>query len=198
MTPSSKPKTPPSDNTSTDGPLSFEKVWLMFQETEIKYKETDRMLSEKFKETDITLKQQKYLFISEWGNLVESLFDGDIVTLLNQRGINVIDIIEGRKGRRDGINFEFDIITINNTEMVIVEVKTTLTPEDIRLFLKKLAQAKDWMPEYADKIVYGAVAFISEDTGSSAMAEKNGLFVIKATGDSASIVNADNFVPKSW
>jgi hypothetical protein len=170
----------------------------MFQETEIKYKETDRMLSEKFKETDITLKQQKYLFISEWGNLVESLFDGDIVTLLNQRGINVIDIIEGRKGRRDGINFEFDIITINNTEMVIVEVKTTLTPEDIRLFLKKLAQAKDWMPEYADKIVYGAVAFISEDTGSSAMAEKNGLFVIKATGDSASIVNADNFVPKSW
>ncbi len=156
------------------------------------------MLSEKFKETDITLKQQKYLFISEWGNLVESLFDGDIVTLLNQRGINVIDIIEGRKGRRDGINFEFDIITINNTEMVIVEVKTTLTPEDIRLFLKKLAQAKDWMPEYADKIVYGAVAFISEDTGSSAMAEKNGLFVIKATGDSASIVNADNFVPKSW
>ncbi|NLL10678.1 MAG: hypothetical protein GX268_07330 [Methanomicrobiales archaeon] len=198
MTPSSKPKTPPSDNTSTDSPLSFEKVWLMFQETEIKYKETDRMLSEKFKETDITLKQQKYLFISEWGNLVESLFDGDIVTLLNQRGINVIDIIEGRKGRRDGINFEFDIITINNTEMVIVEVKTTLTPEDIRLFLKKLAQAKDWMPEYADKIVYGAVAFISEDTGSSAMAEKNGLFVIKATGDSASIVNADNFVPKSW
>ena len=156
------------------------------------------MLSEKFKETDITLKQQKYLFISEWGNLVESLFDGDIVTLLNQRGINVIDIIEGRKGRRDGINFEFDIITINNTEMVIVEVKTTLTPEDIGQFLKKLTQAKDWMPEYADKIVYGAVAFISEDTGSSVMAEKNGLFVIKATGDSASIVNADNFVPKSW
>jgi Holliday junction resolvase-like predicted endonuclease len=156
------------------------------------------MLSEKFKENDKKLKEQKYLFTSEWGNLVESLVEGDIVTLLNQKGINVIDIIEGRKGRRDGINFEFDIITINNTEMVIVEVKTTLTPEDIRLFLKKLAQAKDWMPEYADKIVYGAVAFISEDTGSSAMAEKNGLFVIKATGDSASIVNADNFVPKSW
>jgi len=156
------------------------------------------MLSEKFKENDKKLKEQKYLFTSEWGNLVESLVEGDIVTLLNQKGINVIDIIEGRKGRRDGINFEFDIITINNTEMVIVEVKTTLTPEDIRQFLKKLAQAKDWMPEYADKIVYGAVAFISEDTGSSAMAEKNGLFVIKATGDSASIVNADNFVPKSW
>ena len=216
MTPSSKPKTPPSDNTSTDGPLSFEKVWLMFQETDKKFqetdkrfqetdrilsekfKETDRMLSEKFKETDKKLNKLEQLFTSQWGKLVESLVEGDIVNLLNQKGINVTDIIKRREGRRDGIDYEFDIIAINGSEMVIVEVKTTLTPEDIRHFLKKLAQAKDWMPEYADKIVYGAVAFISEDTGSSAMAEKNGLFVIKATGDSASIVNADNFVPKSW
>jgi len=138
------------------------------------------------------------LFTSQWGKLVESLVEGDIVNLLNQKGINVTDIIKRREGRRDGIDYEFDIIAINGSEMVIVEVKTTLTPEDIGQFLKKLTQAKDWMPEYADKIVYGAVAFISEDTGSSVMAEKNGLFVIKATGDSASIVNADNFVPKSW
>jgi hypothetical protein len=209
MTPSSKPKTPPSDNTSTDGPLSFEKVWLMFQETDKrfqetdrilseKFKETDRMLSEKFKETDKKLNKLEQLFTSQWGKLVESLVEGDIVNLLNQKGINVTDIIKRREGRRDGIDYEFDIIAINGSEMVIVEVKTTLTPEDIGQFLKKLTQAKDWMPEYADKIVYGAVAFISEDTGSSVMAEKNGLFVIKATGDSASIVNADNFVPKSW
>ena len=216
MTPSSKPKTPPSDNTSTDGPLSFEKVWLMFQETDKKFqetdkrfqetdrilsekfKETDRMLSEKFKETDKKLNKLEQLFTSQWGKLVESLVEGDIVNLLNQKGINVTDIIKRREGRRDGIDYEFDIIAINGSEIEIVEVKTTLRPKDIRHFLKKLAQAKDWMPEYADKIVYGAVAFISEDTGSSAMAEKNGLFVIKATGDSASIVNADNFVPKSW
>ena len=44
-------------------------------------------------------------------------------------------------------------------------------------------QAKNWMPEYA---------------GTAAMAEKNGLFVIKATGDSANIVNTDDFVPKNW
>ena len=143
MTPSSKPKTSTSsDDTITDGPLSFEKVRLMFKETDKKFQETDRVVSEKFKETDKKLNKLERLFTSQWGKLVESLVEGDIVTLLNQKGINVIDIIEGRKGRRDGINFEFDIITINNTEMVIVEVKTTLTPEDIRQFLKKLAQAK--------------------------------------------------------
>ena len=205
MTPSSKPKTSPSDNTSTDSPLSFEKVWLMFQETDKKFQETDkkfqetdRMLSEKFKETDKKLNKLERLFTSQWGKLVESLVEGDIVTLLNQKGINVTDTIKRRKGRRDGIDYEFDIIAINGSEIVIVEVKTTLRSGDIRHFLKKLVQAKDWMPEYADKTVYGAVAFISEDAGSSAMAENNGLFVIKATGDSASIVNAENFVPKNW
>ncbi|HPP77168.1 MAG TPA: hypothetical protein PLA23_02940 [Methanospirillum sp.] len=103
-----------------------------------------------------------------------------------------------RSGRRDGIDYVFDIIAINGAEVVIVEVKTTPRPEDIKHFLRKLQQAKKWMPEYADKKIYGAVAFMSEDAGARAMAEKNGLFVIRATGDSASIVNADNFVHKSW
>jgi hypothetical protein len=48
MSPSSKPKSSSPDQTNPDGPLSFEKVWLMFQETDKKFQETDR----KFKETD--------------------------------------------------------------------------------------------------------------------------------------------------
>ncbi|NLL10628.1 MAG: hypothetical protein GX268_07060 [Methanomicrobiales archaeon] len=57
---------------------------------------------------------------------------------------------------------------------------------------------KAWMPEYSDKKVYGAVAFLTEDTGTASMAEKKGLFVIRATGDSASIINDDKFIPKPW
>ena len=34
---------------------------------------------------------------------------------------------------------------------------------------------KIWMPEYSDKRVYGAVAFLTEDTGTASMAEKKGL-----------------------
>ena len=30
------------------------------------------------------------------------------------------------------------------------------------------------------------------------MVEKKGLFVIRATGDGASIINMDNFIPKAW
>ncbi|PWR76172.1 hypothetical protein ACKUB1_07280 [Methanospirillum stamsii] len=194
MAPSSKPKPSIPDQNSHDGPLSFEKVWLMFQETDKKFKETDK----KFQETDKKLNQLERLFTSQWGKLVESLVEGDIITILNQRGIEVTDTIKRRKGRRDGIDYEFDIIAINGSEIVIVEVKTTLRPEDIRNFLKKLKQAKNWMPEYAEKRIYGAVAFISEDAGTAEMADKKGLFVIRATGDSASIVNEDSFAPKVW
>jgi len=188
MTPSSKPKpSPPTEQNTPDGPLSFEKVWLMFQETDKKFKETDKKLN-----------KLERLFTSQWGKLVESLVEGDVITILNQRGIDVTDTIKRRSGRRDGVDYEFDIIAINGTEIVIVEVKTTLRPEDIRDFVDKLKQAKKWMPEYSEKKVYGAVAFISEDAGTAAMAEKNGLFVIRATGDSARIVNGNTFIPKSW
>ncbi len=194
MSSSSKPKASSPDQNTPEEPLSFEKVWLMFQETDKKFQETDR----KFKETDKKLNKLERLFVSQWGKLVESLVEGDIISILNQRGIEVTDTIKRRSGRRDGVDYEFDIIAINGTEIVIVEVKTTLRPEDVRDFLKKLKHAKTWMPEYSDKKIYGAVAFISEDAGTAAMAEKNGLFVIRATGDSASIVNKDDFVPMVW
>ena len=173
-----------------------------FQETDRllteKFQETDRLLTEKFQETDKKLNKLEQLFTSQWGKLVESLVEGDVIKILNERGIEVTDTLRRRTGRRDGIDYEFDIIAINGTDIVIIEVKTTLRPGDVRDFLKKLKQAKNWMPEYSDKNIYGAMAFISEDAGTAAMAEKKGLFVIRATGDSASIINQENFQPKIW
>jgi hypothetical protein len=202
MAPSSKAKSPHQpDSDSTETPLSFEKVWLMFQETDRKFQDTDRKFQDtdkKFQDTDKKLNRLEQLFTSQWGKLIESLVEGDVIPILNQRGIVVTDTLRRRAGHRDGIEYEFDIIAINGSEIVIIEVKTTLRPEDIKNFLKKLEQAKHWMPEYRDKRVYGAVAFLTEDAGTSAMADKKGLFVIRATGDSASIINADDFVPKTW
>ncbi|MFA5212983.1 MAG: hypothetical protein WC406_06600 [Methanoregula sp.] len=166
----------------------------MFQETDKKFQETDK----KFQDTDKKLNKLEYLFTSQWGKLLESLVGGDIITLLNQRGIEVTDIIERRSGCRDGMKYEFNIIAIAGNEIAIIEVKTTLRPGDIRDFLKNLKQAKNWMPEYSDKKIYGAVAFLTENSGTSSLAERKGLFVIRATGDSASIVNRNDFVPKCW
>ena len=190
-------------------PLDFQQVWRMFQETDRilteKFQQTDKLLTEKFKETDMQFKETDRkireldrLFTSQWGKLVESLVEGDLIKLLKERDIQVESIVLRRKGNKNGQNYEFGLIAINGTEMVIVEVKTTLRPDDIDEFNKKLWNAKTYMPEYHDKIIYGAVAFITADGSSDRMAQNKGFFVIKATGSSSSIVNEPGFMPKAY
>jgi hypothetical protein len=168
------------------------------KETDKQLKETDRMLSSKFSETDRKIRKLDQLFTSQWGKLVESLVEGDLVKLLNQKGIAVHRTVQRADGNYQGQNFEYDIIAINGAEIVIVEVKTTLRPDDVTDFHEKLWKAKTYLPEYHDKIIYGAVAFITVEGSSHRMAEKQGFFVIRATGSSSSIVNRENFKPKAF
>ena len=162
-----------------------------FKETDVKFKETDV----KFKETDKRIKEAFDLFTSQWGKLIESLVEGDLLRLLNERGIYVRDTSLRRKGSHNGHNYEFDIIAHNGKEVVIVEVKTTLRVSHVKHFLKKLQSIKKWILEYENFKIYGAVAFLTAEEASDLFAEKNGLFMIKATGDSASIINKNDFVP---
>ncbi len=163
------------------------------KETEKRFQETDT----KFKETDKRINKAFQLFESQWGKLIESLVEGDLVKILNGRGIKVHDTSLRRKGTApDGQHFEFDIIAHNGNEIVIVEVKTTLRPKDVEHFVDKLNQAKEWLDEYRNYSIYGAMAYLKADAGSDRLAEKENLFVIKATRNSASIVNELNFTPR--
>jgi len=54
------------------------------------------------------------------------------------------------------------------------------------------------MPEYHDKKIYGGVAFIIAEGASDRMAEKQGFFVIRATGNSSSIINQTDFSPRAF
>jgi hypothetical protein len=173
----------------------------LFQETERRFQETDRRFQETdrlFRETDKKLDKLDSLFNSQWGRLIESLVDGALVPLLNQRGIRVEQTTTRAKGCHEGQNWEFDIIAINGQEVVIVEVKTTLRPNDVRRFLKKLGHAKQWMRQYAHNTIYGAMAYLVADAGAETMAGHRGLFVIRATGDGAAITNGSDFSPRVW
>jgi hypothetical protein len=54
------------------------------------------------------------------------------------------------------------------------------------------------MREYAGNTVYGAMAYISADAGAEKMAQNKGLFVIRATGDSAYLENPAGFVARTY
>jgi len=216
MNPATKPSSPPPQSSDDTQPLTFEKVWLMFQETDRKFQETDRKfqetqkaLAEQTKETDHKFQETQdqirktsreiekidRQFNSLWGKFVESLVEGDLVRLLNEKQIPVSRTYQQVSGRKNEINYEFDIIAANGDEIVVVEVKTTLKSDGIRHFLSKLHHIKDWIPEFAGKTIYGAVAFIHTEENVIAHAERCGLFIIKATGNSANIINTNGFVP---
>jgi len=129
---------------------------------------------------------------------VESLVEGDLINLLNDKGIKVESTIQRIKGNRKGQNFEFDIIAENSDEIVIVEVKTTLRQKDVTDFHRRLWKSKEYLPRYKDMSIYGAMAFITAAGHSDRMAENQGLFVIRATGNSSSIVNQSGFKPKAF
>ncbi len=164
----------------------------LFKETALQMKETDRRMAE----TDRRLKKAEDLFTTQWGRLMESLVAGDLVPLLQARGIDVRKTHRRSEGRLNGEHYEFDILAVSGEEVVVVEVKTTLRPEDVTRFLTKLGRFKEWFSSYRDHRLFGAVAFLEADSNVIRQAERRGLFVIRATGSSASILNPPDFKPR--
>lgn len=173
---------------------------LRFQEAERRSQEADRRMREtarQMQETDRRLKKAENLFTTQWGRLMESLVAGDLVRLMRERNVDVERMVLPRKNRRrNAENYQVDIVAVNGREVVVVEVKTTLRPEHVGRFGSKLERFKDWWPEYRDRRVYGALAYLESWDDVTTHAERQGFFVIRATGDSASIINAENFEPR--
>ncbi len=188
---------------SKEAELQREEAKLQREKADLERKETDRYLKEISKKADIRhahlekrTRELNELFTGQWGKLIESLVKGDLVRLLNERNIQVMGLAQENFRRRNGEEYEVDIIAVNGREVVVVEVKTTLKNQHLDHFIEKLGMFKDIFPEYKDKIIYGAIAYLKANEGAHNKAEKKGLFVIRATGNSATITNQKEFSPK--
>ena len=171
------------------------------QETDRRMQETDRQTQEtrrQMRETDRRLRKTEELFNSQWGKLIEALVKGDLVALLNRRGIEVHHTMTNLERNFGGRTWEIDILAVNSSEVVAVEVKTTLKVRDVDHFLNTLRNFTELMPEYAGHVAYGAVAYLKAAESSDKYAEGQGLFVIRATGSSASITNREEFRPRTF
>ena len=183
-------------------------VWKLFKETDLRMQETDRRMKatdRTMKELQKSIRDAKELFTGQWGALIESLVEGRLVKLLKARGLDIkstgqrmqgILSYKDESGRKCERKCEVDLIAQNGKDVVAVEVKTTLDRGDVRRFLKILEHFKGYFPSYRGKRVYGALAFLRERGKALPYGESEGLFMIRATGDSAYIVNKDDFKPR--
>jgi len=165
------------------------------KETDERFKETNKQ----FKKTDKKINKLAGLFDSQWGKLMESLAEGGLLKLFQQRGIDVYQIYQRAKSRRNGQHMEMDLLLVNDDEVVVVEVKTILKADDVRDFLEDMAEFPEFFHHYRDSRIYGAVAGLRMEQKSDRFAQKQGLFVIKVGGDGMTeILNDSDFRAKDF
>lgn len=177
--------------------LGFQKIWDLFAATDRKFIETDREfkeLKQLFQRTDDKINALD----GKWGRFVEGLVMPGVKRLFRERGIVLEKVSPRMNAQKNGDHLEIDVFGVGEEHVVMVEVKSTLSVEDVKEHLHDLSRFKTFFPEYKDRQVLGAVAGIVIDEHVSRYAYQQGLFVIGQNGDAVRFLNDDKFRPKTW
>ena len=137
---------------------------------------------------------------ARWGRLMEALTEGDLPGILGDFGIEVTPPRRRMAATRGGYTREWDLVALGEEASVVVEVKTTLRPEDVRQFRTRMEEFRLWMPDFDRNgmNIHGALAYLSADESVLRHAERRGFFLIRVVGSSASIRNPPDFVPAAF
>ncbi len=158
-------------------------IWKLFRETDRRFKETEKMVN------DLT---------GKWGKFVEGLVAPGAIRMFRERGVNIERTSQRVTSHKGGEEMEIDVLCINEEDVLAIEVKSTLSVDDVNEHIERLNNFKRFFPEYKDKNVLGAVAGIVFNGNSDKFAYKQGLFVIGQTGDTVHILNDEQFKPRAW
>ncbi len=175
--------------------LTFEKVWLMFQETDRRARETD----DQIRETKELIKRlSKYIggLGMNVGEAAEEYFRGALENMTALAGIP-IEQVESFRRKRGKLEGQYDVVLISNNTVVVVEVKHKLHSTDVLRFHDlKLPLFKVLYPEYAGRKILGAVAgmTIAEDAADKAL--EMGFLLLTQSGQKIQVLNPEGFAPK--
>ena len=183
-----------------------------FQETERRFQETERILKEQSLETERILKEQSLKtdrqitrlskeignLGGKWGRFVENMVAPACETLFLNRQIPVHQVSQRVRKRLDGKTLEIDVLVTNENHVLVVEVKSSLSVDDVKELIKNLTEFRQFFPEYNQKQLYGAVAGIEIEEGADKYAYRQGLFVLAQKGENVAILNDTEFQPQTW
>ena len=95
----------------------------------------------------------------------------------------------------DGRTREFDAIAGCGEYLLINETKSRLGPSDIDSFIEVLKIARDFLPEYAERKIVGALASLYVDPSLVAAGERRGLLMLGVTDEAMEVLNSSDFHP---
>jgi len=176
-------------------PLTYEGVLEMFRETTRKIQEVAEQMKEMGKETDRRIGS----LTSRIGEIVENMVGGDIVGQFQALDIAIKshsrDKTFGTRGTDE--SGQIDVFLENGDLVILVEVKTRLTDDDVREHIERLEKYR--LHGDDKRRILGAVAgaVVSDDVIK--FAHRQGLYVIVQSGEAVEIVTPPTgFKRKEW
>jgi hypothetical protein len=164
------------------------------KETERRFQETDQLI----KQQNQNLNEQLGKLGNRLGEFVERQVRPAVVRLFQDRGIAVHEFYDGVSVQRGGDGIEIDLLVVNTTDAILVEVKSKLSQLDVDEHLERLSKFKQLMPRYRDVQAMGAVAAMVVPGEVARYAYRQGLFVLAQSGNCVVILNDNKFQPRTW
>ena len=189
------------------------------QETDRRMQETDRRMEEskreadrRFQETERLLKEQSQKTdqqirtvnkeLGELGNRLGEFVEWQVrpaaVRLFRERGIAVREISRDVSVDNGEEGIDVDVLVVDTTQAVAIEVKSRLTQRDVDEHLERLGKFKRLLPRYENIQLMGAVAAMVATPEVARYAYRQGLFVLTQSGEDLVILNDVKFRPKTW
>jgi hypothetical protein len=165
-------------------------VWQILKELAEAQKETERIVKQVSKEVG--------KLSNRLGEFVEWQVRPAAVRLFRERGIEVHELYPNVSVKREDGGLEIDLLVVNDTEAILIEVKSKLTQRDVDDHLKRLEKFKRFMPRYRDVNALGAVGGMIVSNEVAEYAYDQGLFVLAQSGDGVVILNEAAFEPRRW
>ena len=185
--------------TQTVNPPTFESVWAALQE----FSQGMIELRESQKETDRQMKEYNKRFgefTNRFGEIVEYMVAPNLREKFWEMGLKFHQANPNAIFSDDNKNtlFEVDVLLQNGDKAMLVEVKTTLTTEDVKDHIARLEKMRKYANLHGDKRSFlGAVAGVVMTFGVKRYALGRGFYVIEPSGETFTITPPDG-EPKEW
>lgn len=155
-------------------------------EDERRKEENDRLMKEtkqQMQETDRKLRELAEQFTSTTGHITEGIMKPAAQRIFQEAGFDISHYLCNMhsKMKNEHAEMEVDLLMLNGTIAIAVEIKTDCRKKDIDHFMRQMAKFKRLFREYRDKEVLAAVAALNYDKDALEYAKKQGLLVITTT-----------------
>ena len=179
----------------------LEKTRLMIEETSLQMKETDRKMQEtdrKMQETDRKIGKLG----NRLGEMIEYMVMPNLLEKFPELGFVFTKAYPHAVLRDEKNNFltEIDVTLENGEKVMIVEVKTKPSTEDISDHVERMEKIRHYADQRNDKRKYlGAVAGMIINENEKLFAFKNGFYVVEPSGETFNIIVPEgSYAPREW